>query len=168
MRVMMNKKLLLIIIVMIVVAVGAVVIFLATQGPPVDISGIEVSGTRTARELFPSTIAGKHLNEGSIVDMDQSGTFGAEYTIAEYEDVKVNIFKAESDSHAYDILGNILHGWYEDATVHVRINNWFTANSGTHSVFYWQSGIWVFGIDAQNDDVRNQAARDFIQYIKSS
>ena len=38
---------------------------------------------------------------------------------------------------------------------------------GERYSFWWRSGVWIFGVDAENDDILNQAAKDLIQHLKS-
>lgn len=35
------------------------------------------------------------------------------------------------------------------------------------SAFWWRSGVWIFGVDAQNDTILDQAAKELIQHLKN-
>ncbi len=49
----------------------------------------------------------------------------------------------------------------------VLSGNNVTASKGGSTAFFWRSGMWVFGIEAPNDNLRNDVAQDLVQYLKS-
>jgi hypothetical protein len=170
-----NKKYLAIVAVIVVAVIIGIVAFVFLSGifnPPVDISGINIATTRTNNELLPSTVAGLQL--GSNITEDElftsdSNSFDVTHTTAQYGDLTVHIYKTQYSSDASDALTVLLsdESLYGGASSSVKTNDWFTANKGGRSVFFWKSGVWVFGIDAENDTIRNTVANDFVQYLRS-
>jgi hypothetical protein len=174
----MNKKYLIILALVVVVVVAiivvAVVILPGLFTPPVDISGINPSTNIAGSALLPATLAGKQLDQESVDTSDFSvSTFSRDFvtihTTAQYEGVTVHIFKAQSTSDGSDLLGGLFSddGWYGGASSSVKTNDWFTVSKAGRSAFVWRSSSWVFGVDAENDAVRNSAARDLVQYLKT-
>jgi len=173
----MNKKYIAIIAVVAIVIIAIIaVVLLVLPGlftPPVDISGINPATTMTTDELLPSALAGKQLTEGSVdtgnATVTTDGTnFEVEHTSAEYNGVTVHIIKTKSESDASGTLDVLLDDdrWYGGASSHTKTNDWFTASKGGRSAFFWRSGIWVFGVDAENDSTRNDVANDLVQHLK--
>jgi len=79
------------------------------------------------------------------------------------------VLKAESTSDASDALKLILEDedWYGGASSYTKTNDWFTASKGGRSIFFWRSGVWIFGVDAENDNTRNSVAEDFVQHLRT-
>jgi hypothetical protein len=174
----MNKKYIAIvaavIIIVVVMVVAAVVILPGLFKPPVDISGISLSTDMTGSTLLASTLAGKQLDQGSVGTSNEQVTTGARdfevaHTTADYDGVSVHVIKAQFTSDASDVLDVLLSDddWYGSASASTKTNDWFTASKGGRSVFFWRSDVWVFGIDAENDTVRNNAASDLVQHLRT-
>ena len=174
----MNKKymaiLAAVIIIVVVIVVAAVVILPGLFKPPVDISGIDLSTDMTSSTLLASTLAGKQLDQGSVSTSNEQVTtdardFEVTHTTAEYDGVTVHIIKAQFSSDTADVLDVLINddGWYGSASASTKTNDWFTASKGGRSAFFWISGVWVFGIDAESDTVRNNAASDLAQHLRT-
>jgi len=174
----MNKKYIAIIgavvIVVIAIAVAALVILPGLLRAPVDISGVNPSTTLTTEALLPSAVAGAQLVNGSVYNETLTAdtgtrTFELEHTRAEYNGIFLHVLKAQSTSDASDALRLILEdeNWYGGASSYTKTNDWFTASKGGSSIFFWRSGIWIFGVDAENDTARNSAANDFVQHLRT-
>jgi hypothetical protein len=174
----MNKKYIAfiaaVVVVVIAVIVVAVLVLPGIFTAPVDISGINLATARTTDELLPMTLADKNLIAGSNITEDEVVTgdtlsFHVTRTSAQYNGVRVYIIKAPSASDASETLGVLFDddAWYGGASSSVKTNDWFTASKGGRTAFFWKSDIWVFGIDAENDTIRNNAAKDLVQYLKS-
>jgi len=163
-----------VVVVIIAIAVAALVILPGLFKPPVDISGVSPSTALTAEGILPSAVSGEQLvaesvyNETLTVDTG-ARTFDIEYTRAEYDGIFIDVFKAESTSDASDTLRLLLEDedWYGGASSYTQTNDWFTANKGGRSVFFWRSGTWIFGVDAENDSTRNNAANDLVQHLRT-
>ena len=173
----MNKKYIAIIAVVVIAVIAIMVVaLLVLPGlftPPADISGINPSTTMSTDELLPSTLADKDLTAGSVDTVNATVTtdtrsFDVEHTSAGYNGVTVHIIKAQSESDASDTLDVLLDDddWYGGASSHTQTNDWFTASKGGRSAFFWRSGRWVFGVDAENDNTRNGVANDLVQHLK--
>lgn len=171
----MNKKYIAIIAVVAIVIIAIIAVVLVVLPglftPPVDISGINPATTMTTDELLPSTLAGKQLGSVDTVNATvttDSTSFEVEHTSAEYNGVTVHIIKTQSESYASDTLDVLLDDddWYGGASSHTQTNDWFTASKEGRSAFFWRSGIWIFGVDAENDSTRNDVANDLVQHLK--
>jgi len=165
---MFSKKKILIIAAVIVVAmiiVAAVCFLLGAFKPPVDISGVSPSSDLTTAQLVPSTLIGTQLMDNYTGIEYLDGT-PIGYTTAQYDGVIVSIYKAPSHADASGTL-NALYDEYEYATSRTKTSDWFTAEGTGYSVFYWKSGIWLFGVEAENSNTRNQAATELVQHLKS-
>jgi len=175
----MNTKIIAIIAVVAiaVIATAAVIAFVILPGlftSPVDISGTNPSTTLTPQELLPTTILGNptvpdtFLNQTLTVYGDTT-TFEVEYARIEYDGIVIRIFKAQSTSEASDTLRLILEDedWFGGASSYVQTNDWFTAIKEGRSVFFWRSNTWIFGVDAENDDTRNNATNDLVQHLRT-
>jgi len=171
----MNRKYIAIIAVVAIVIIAIIAVVLVVLPglftAPVDISGINPATTMTTDELLPSALADKQLTEGSVDTVNVTVTtasrnFEVEHTSAEYNGVTVHIIKTKSESDASDTLDVLLDDWYGSASSHTKTNDWFTASKGGRSAFFWRSGVWVFGVDAENDSTRNAAANDLVQHLK--
>jgi hypothetical protein len=174
----MNKKYIALIAVVVVIVVAIVVVALVILPglftPPVDISGINLSTSMTTSQLLPSTLGDKQLVQGSnttettVVTTD-SRTFDVEYTSALFDGVTVHIIKAQTVADAADTLDVLYddNAWSGSGSTRTKTNDWFTASKTDMSAFFWKSDVWVFGVDAENDTIRNAAASDFVQYLKS-
>lgn len=174
----MNKKLVAIIavvVVVVVIVIAAVVVILPRLfTPPVDFSGISLAATRTTDELLPMTLADKDMVTDSNDTREQVVTVGTTsfnitHTSAQYDEATVHIIKTQSASEASDTLGVVFEddAWYGGASSSTKTNDWFTASKGGSTAFFWRSGIWIFGIEAPNDNLRNDVAQDLVQYLKS-
>ncbi|UCG45196.1 MAG: hypothetical protein JSV58_07485 [Candidatus Bathyarchaeota archaeon] len=142
--------------------------------PPVDISGISPAAYSSSYELLPQIVAGMPMIGGSDFTVPltvDTGTriFEVERTRATYDGIFVHIFKADSTSEASDTLVAILEdvNWYGEASSKVQTNDWFTVYKDNRSVFFWRSGVLLFGIDADTETTRNNAAEDFVLYLRS-
>jgi len=171
----MNKKYIAIIAVVAIVIIAIIAVVLVVLPglftPPVDISGINPATTMTTDELLPSALAGKQLGSVDTVNATvttDSRSFEVEHTSAEYNGVTVHIIKIKSESDASDTLDVLLDDddWYGGASSHTQTNDWFTASKEGRSAFFWRSGIWIFGVDAENDSTRNDVANDLVQHLK--
>lgn len=171
----MNKIYIAIIAVVAIVIIAIIaLVLLVLPGlftPPVDISGINPATTMTTDELLPSALADKQLGNVDTANKTvttDSRNFEVEHTSAEYNGVTVHIIKTKSESDASDTLDVLLDDgdWYGSASSHTKTNDWFTASKGGRSAFFWRSGIWVFGVDAENDSTRNDVANDLVQHLK--
>jgi len=174
----MNRKnmaiLLVVIIIVVAIIIVALVVLPSIFAPPVSISGINPSTDLTTDALLASTLAGKPLDQASVdTSVEQvftdGGSFEVTHTTAEYDGVTVHIIKAQFTSDASDVLVVLLDddAWYGGASASMKTNDWFTASKGGRSAFFWRSNIWVFGVDAENDTVRNNVASDFVQHLKT-
>jgi len=174
----MNKKfvaIIAVVVVAVVIVIAAVVVILPSLfAPPVDFSGINLATTRTTDELLPMTLADQSMVADSNDTRTQtvtSGTssFSITHTSAMYGEATVHIIKTQSASEASDTLGVVFEddAWYGGASSSTKTNDWFTASKGGSTAFFWRSGIWVFGIEAPNDNLRNDVAQDLVQYLKS-
>lgn len=178
-RINMNKKIIAIIaiVAIVVIAIGAVLALVILPGlftPPVDISGVSPSTSLTGQELLPSTVAGEQLvidsNYTETLTADTgTRTFDLEHTRAQYNGIYIHIFKAEFTSDASDTLTLLLddEDWYGSPSSYTQTNDWFTAVKEGRSVFFWRSGTWIFGVDAENDNTRNNAANDLVQHLRT-
>ena len=174
----MNKKIIAIIaiVAIVVIAIAAVIVLVILPGlftPPVDISGTNPSTTLTPQELLPTTILGNStvpdtfLNQTLDIYTDTT-TFEVEYARIEYDGIIIRIFKAQSTSQASDTLRLILEDedWFGGASSYVQTNDWFTAIKEGRSVFFWRTNTWIFGVDAENDTIRNNAANELVQHLR--
>ena len=162
------------VVVVVAIVIVAVVTLSGLFSSPVDISGINPSTDMAASALLPSTLSGKQLDQGSVNTSNLSvGSFSQSFdvihTTAQYDGVTVHIFKAQSTSDTSDLLGGLLSDsrWYGENSAYTRTNDWFTARKAGRSAFVWRSNVWVFGVDAENDTVLNNAATDLVQYLKT-
>ena len=174
----MNKKIIAIIaiVAIVVIAIGAVIAFVILPGlftPPVDISGVSPSTSLTGQELLPSAVAGEQLvidsNYTETLTADTgTRTFDLEHTRAEYNGIFIHIFKVEFTSDASDTLALLLddEDWYGGASAYVQTNDWFTAIKEGRSVFFWRANTWIFGVDAENDTIRDNAANELVQHLR--
>lgn len=163
-----------IVVAIVAIAVVAFVVLSSLFAPPVDISGINLSATSSSYELLPLVVAGKHLDEGSSFTVPLAvdtgiRTFEVERTRATYDGTFVHVFKADSTSDASDTLAVLVAdvNWFGDASSYTQTSDWFTANKDDRSAFFWQSGTLMFGIDAVDENTRNNAAEDLVQYLRS-
>lgn len=173
-----NKKLLiaLVIVVIVIVAVAVVAVFIVLPGlfaPPVDISGVNPPVTMTTEELLPTELAGIQLVAESVQTGDTQVTtdtrsFYVEYTQASYDGITIIIIKADDKSDASDTLDVIYEDEYGSGSgTRTKTTNWFKCQIDGRSAFFWRSSVWVFGVEAGDGDTRNQAAEDFVQYLRS-
>lgn len=165
----MNKKLVIAIVAvaLIVIAVVAIVayVFLSRAfKPPVDISGVSPSPNLTTEQLLPEALINKPLTSNYTTTKYLDGT-PIYYTTAYYDEVIVHIAKAPSYADASETL-NALYDAYEFARSTTKTSNWFTAKGEGYSAFFWKSGVWVFGVEAENSDVRDQVATEFVQHLR--
>ncbi|MCS7123854.1 MAG: hypothetical protein NZ932_00330 [Candidatus Bathyarchaeota archaeon] len=79
----------------------------------------------------------------------------------------VNIYRAPSLTDASQVL-NALYEEYRLAKFRTKTSDWFTAEADGYSVFYWKPGVWMFGVEAENSDTRNQAATELVQHLRGS
>jgi len=174
----MNKKfvaIIAVVVVVVVIVIAAVVVILPSLfTPPADFSGINLADTRTTDELLPMTLADLSMVADSNDTRTQTVTsdttsFSITHTSAMYGEATVHIIKAQSASEASDTLDVVFEddNWYGGASSSTKTNDWFTASKGGSTAFFWRSGIWVFGIEAPNDNLRNDVAQDLVQYLKS-
>ena len=148
-----------------------------------------------AADLLPSEVAGEPLASGSIVTEtlytvctstlvaevpeDSSGV-PVEYTRAQYNGgIVIHAFKLIRDDagpwQSWGVLRALLwdDDWYggassfPKASYEADLDNRFTARKGGRSVFFFSSGVWVFGVDAENYLARNRFARDLIQHLNA-
>jgi hypothetical protein len=172
----MNKKYIIIaaiVAIVVVIIVAAVLVLLSLFTAPVDVSGINLSTSLTTNDLLPLTLADRQLTAGSNVTGSEVVTtdfrsFNVMHTSAEYDGVTVHIIKAHSASDASDTLGVLLNddAWYGSASSSVKTNDWFTVSKGGRTAFFWRTDLWVFGVDAENDTIRNAVANSLVQHLK--
>jgi len=169
-----NKKLLFALVIVIIAAVVvAVGIFLLPGlfAPPVDISGVNPPTTMTTEELLPMELAGNQLLIETIQTGDAQVTTGTrsflvEHTLALYDGITINIIKADDKSDASDALEDIYEDEYESGSgTRTKTTNWFKCDIDGKCVFFWRSGVWVFGVEAGDGTTRQQAAEDFVQHL---
>jgi hypothetical protein len=163
-------------------------------GPLVDTSGISIPTNMAAADLLPSEVAGESFASGSVVtetlytvvctsyfvtevaDEDiEDIKFQVEYTRALYDGVVLHAFKAPSIDYRWEsegVLYTLLNDcdWYGCASIFPKNywtdgDSWFTAKKEGRSAFFFRSGAWVFGVDAENYLARNRFARDLIQHL---
>jgi hypothetical protein len=161
-------------------------------GPLVDVSGINIPTNMTAADLLPSEVAGEPLTSGSIdtetlyqivcfhnlvaevADEDiENVKFQVEYTRAQYKGSVLHVFKVPPSDYSYetrDVLQTLLRDcdWYGCASYFPKeqyhnVDSWFTTTKGGRSAYFFQSGVWILGVDAENYLARNRFARDLIQ-----
>ena len=170
----MNKKIIVgFVVVVITVVIVAIFAFQDLVNPPVDFSGVNPSTSLTTADLLPQTLTDILLIQRSVyteeivVDM---GTlfFIVELTSAQYDGIAVYIFKAQNETLALETLKVLFedNNWYGGASSYIQTDNWFTVNKGGRNVFFWQINVWIFGIDAESEDIRNDAANDLVQYLR--
>jgi hypothetical protein len=151
------------------VAVGAYFISGAFK-PPVDTSGINLSPTLTTEEVLPAQLINKPLDEESAYTRDRSGTYdGVEFTVTqtsvEYDGIIVHAVRAGTELDASRTL-NIFYDGYTGSGSKTKTSDWFTFEGSGTSVFFWKSGRWVFGIEADDSTTRNQAAAELVQELR--
>lgn len=142
--------------------------------PPVDISGVNPPATMTTEELLPTELAGNQLLTGTIQTGDAQVTsdtrsFLVEHTLALYDGITVNIIKADDKYDASDALDVIYETEYEEtgSGTRTKTTNWFKCDIDGRRIFFWKSGVWVFGVEAGDSDTRKQAAEDLVQHLRS-
>lgn len=172
----MNKKLVIALVIVVVAVVAVVVgIFVLPDlfTPPVDISGVNPPATMTTEELLPTELAGNQLLTGTIQTSDAQVTidttsFLVDHTLALYDGITVNIIKADDKSDASDALDVIYEDNYGSGSgTRTKTTNWFKCDVDGKCAFFWRSGIWVFGVEAGDNDTRKQVAEDFVQHLRS-
>lgn len=162
-----KRKILMIVVVIVVVVIivaAAAYFLLGAFKPPVDISGVSPSTDLTTEQLVPSALIGKQLVD-NYTDIKYLDGTPIDHTIAQYDGVTVSVYKAPTEIDASDIL-NALYDEYELARARTKTPDWFTAEVDGYRVFFWKSGIWVFGVEAENSETRNQAATELIQHLR--
>jgi hypothetical protein len=164
-------------------------------GPLVNISGINTPNNMDLAVLLPSKVIGEQLDSGSIEteklyvvcghflsaevapeDIEKI-KYNVEHTRAQYKGVVIHLFKA-SWWDTQTILYILSHvgtkddisldvDWYGAALSSFGWVDRVTLTKADRSVFFWRSGEWVFGVDAENYEIRNDAAIDLFQHLKS-
>jgi hypothetical protein len=164
-------------------------------GPLVNISEINTPTNIDLAGLLPSKVNGEQLDSGSIEteklyvvcghflsaevapeDIDKI-KYNVEHTRAQYEGVVIHLFKA-SWWDTQTILYILSHvgtkddisldvDWYGAALSSFGWVDRVTLTKGDRSAFFWRSGEWIFGVDAENHEIRNDAAIDLFQHLKS-
>ena len=161
-------------------------------GPLVNISGINIPTNMAAADLLPSEVAGELLASGSIdtetlyqivcfhnlvaevADEDiENIKFQVEYTRAQYKGIVLHVFKVPPNDYSLQtrgVLQTLLQDcdWYGCASYFPKepynyVDSWFTTTKGGRSAYFFRSGVWIFGVDAENYLTRNRFARDLIQ-----
>lgn len=172
-----RRMLLVGVIVVVVVVIGAGAYFLlgGLFEPPVDISGINISSAITAEELLPAHLINGSLNRGTVGETKMWGIRdGVEYTVTEkrarYNGITLRVRKAETEIEATEAFEEYFDDPFEDHfsgfSHKRRMPSCFTFEGGGTSGFVWKSGVWVFGVEAGNDETRNQAAAEWVQQLK--
>ena len=98
-------------------------------------------------------------------------SYRAGYAGAYYDGVNIEVLKADSEQEATVILEKEYddEDFFEDAS---GIRNkfqaplWFTYEANEISGFSWKSGIWIFRVEAVNEEIRNQAVEEFLQELR--
>jgi hypothetical protein len=89
-------------------------------------------------------------------------------TTAHYNGIILEISKADTEDEANLFFEMTYDGedFFDDSSGFRRKTKtswWFTYESQRISRFYWKSGVWIFGVEAGDDETRNQAVQEFIQ-----
>jgi len=88
--------------------------------------------------------------------------------VALYDGITIIIIKADDKSDASDTLDVIYEDEYGSGSgSYTKTTNWFKCHVDGRCAFFWRSSIWVFGVEAGDGETRNQAAEDFVQYLRS-
>ncbi|TRO48196.1 hypothetical protein E2P60_01440 [Candidatus Bathyarchaeota archaeon] len=144
--------------------------------PPVDTSGINLSSDFTTEGLLPTQLVGISLNEEKVITYPIVGSrnfveFNVSRTIATYDGIVLEIMKADNEDEAtlvFEVTFD-MEDYFGDASGFMHKTKapwWFTYESEGISGFYWKSGIWVFGVEAVNGEIRNQAAEEFVLALR--
>ena len=173
-----KKWVLLAVVIVAIICLGGVgvVFFLAGSfTPPVDISGINVSSTIAAEEVLPDLLINESLNRGTIGTGWMSGfADGIEYyanrTSAKYNGITLIVLKTETEIEATKVFERYFDDPFESHTYGWRSKHktpwWFTFEGGGTSGFAWISSVWIFGVEAENAEARNQAAEEWTQQLR--
>jgi hypothetical protein len=164
-------------------------------GPLINISEINTPTNMDLAVLLPSKIIGQQLDSGSIETENlyvvcghflsaevapediEKIKYNVEHTRARYEGVVIHLFKAswwDTETILY-ILSHVGTDdgirldvdWYGGALSAFGWGDRVTLTNGDRSAFFWRSGEWVFGVDAENFKIRNDAVRDLIQHLEN-
>lgn len=81
------------------------------------------------------------------------------------------MWKAESEVEATVAFEAYYEDPFEDyfsgSRQKTRTPSWFTFEGGGTSGFVWKSGVWIFGVEAGNAEMRNHAAAEWVQELRS-
>ena len=143
---------------------------------PLDLSGIDLPQNLTTEGLLPTQLANKTLNEEKVFTGPAwgYGTFG-EYNVtktsAHYDGIIIEIIKADDEPEAsfYYARSYDREDFFDDVYGHqskFRGLSWFTYDADDISGVYWKSGIWVFRVESEDQENRNQAAEEFVQELE--
>lgn len=143
------------------------------SSPPVDFSGINIPSSLTRLELLPDELMNEPLNMENLVGGWMSSGYGEVLkTAMEYNGITLRVWKAENLDGAKDAFED----YYSDAAFSEYVEyimeekpipSWFTFEDEGISGFVWVSDIWVFGVEADDAETRNQAASEWIQELRS-
>lgn len=157
----------------IVLAVAAVILMAIPRliSPPVDISGINIQGNLSTADLLPNELAYYEYYEEpqtgyGVVESDDP--FFVEQTYVPYNGFFAFILRPDYEEYTSDILDIFYNDNYGDLPgSRIRTETWFTIDSEGLYAFFWRSGRYVFGIQAEDPAMRQQASEDFTQYLRS-
>lgn len=141
--------------------------------PPVDVSGINLSSDITREDLLPDQLVGESLNTETVVGGWKSGSgYGyVQTTEAEYGGVTLHVWKAATEQEATSALEDYYDDpfdfFYSGSTQKTGTQSWFTFDGSGISGFAWTSGVWIFGVEAENAQTRNQAATEWMQELRN-
>ena len=169
----MNKRNIAIIAVVVVaISVAAYFLLSGIFAPPVDISGINLSQDLTPEELAPAQLVNYPLDDvhtgWHIFHATEPDEFSVYRSYGSYDGGKLLafIFKAEDKSEASEAFELLYDSYSFGATSMTKTSDWFTTENSL-KVFFWKSDRWVFGIEAENSEIRKQAATELVEELKS-
>lgn len=140
--------------------------------PPVDVSGIHISSELESAEIFPDQMNNAILNPVNLMG-GAAGGFGYMVRTTEYDynGITLRVWKAQNESEAT----NAFEGYYDDpfdflyygSKQKTKTPAWFTFEGDQVSGFAWKSGVWIFAVEAENAEIRNQATAEWVQELRN-
>jgi len=91
-------------------------------------------------------------------------------TSAEYNGITLRVWKTETEAEATVAFEKYYDDPFEDyfsgSRHKTKSIGWFTFEGGGTSGFAWISGVWIFGVEAENTEARNEAAAEWAQELR--
>ena len=141
-----------------------------------DFSGIDLSQNLTTEELLPTQLANKTLNKEKIYTFPAwgwgtLGEYNVTKTSALYDGILIEIIKADDEPEANFYYDRVYdrEDFFDDvsgARHRFRGPSWFTYDADNTSGIYWKSGIWVFRVESENQETRNQAVEELVKELE--